>query len=323
MPIIEVEHLVKNYNKVVAVKDVSFTVAEGQVFGFLGPNGAGKTTTINILCTLLKPTSGRAAVNGWDVLEHPLKVRESIGMVFQDISLDTRLTAWENLDFHGRIYGVPKATRIKRVAEALELVDLEPRQRDLVKTFSGGMKRRLELARGLLHRPKILFLDEPTLGLDPQTRAKMWKFILGLKQQKEVTIFLTTHYMDEAENCDHIAIIDRGEIIALDTPDNLKHSVGGDIITLKTKDNQRAAAEIQAQFGLVCTADDGGLHFEVEKGEEFIPRFLPAIGTPITSISLRRPTLDDVFLQMTGRAIRESGPEDGGRQYARHRQTKT
>ncbi|MDI6891675.1 MAG: ATP-binding cassette domain-containing protein [Actinomycetota bacterium] len=317
--IIEVESLTKKFGELVAVDCVSFDVEKGEIFGFLGPNGAGKSTTINMLCTLLKPTSGGAILNGFDVLKEPHAVRRSIGLVFQDPSLDDRLTARENLEFHAMVYNLAPKDMWDRIAEVLRLVDLEDRQNDLVRNFSGGMKRRLEIARGLIHYPKVLFLDEPTLGLDPQTRNHIWQYVHDLKEREEITIFLTTHYMDEAENCGRIAIIDYGRIIALDTPDGLKRQVGGDIITIKTVDNERAAREIKERYGLEVSRDDGSLKFEIVRGEEFIPDLISGLSIEITSINWRKPTLEDVFLKLTGRAIREedAGPVDRMRMYAR------
>ncbi len=305
--IIRVENLVKKFGDITAVNGVSFTVKEGEIFGFLGPNGAGKTTTISILCTLLAPTSGRAWVNGHDVIKEPDAVRRSIGLVFQDPSLDERLTARENLEFHAILYDIPADVRRRRMEEVLRMVELYDRKDDLVRTFSGGMKRRLEIARGLMHYPRILFLDEPTLGLDPQTRRRIWDYILELRRRENITIFLTTHYMDEAENADRIAIIDYGRVVALDTPDGLKKMVGGDVITLKTADDTKAAAFVAQRFGVEVKRLDGqgGIYFEVNSGEEFIPRLIKEIPFPVHSISLRRPTLDDVFLKLTGRHIRE------------------
>src|SRR3989337_4520520 len=224
--IIKVEHLTKRFDGITAVNDISFEVEEGTIFGFLGPNGAGKTTTINILCTLLSPTSGKAFVNGHDCEKEPSEVRRSIGLVFQDTTLDKDLTAYENLAFPAYLYSVKRSEIKPRVDEALRFVGLYDRKDDLVKKFSGGMKRRLEVARGLIHRPKGLFLDEPTLGLDPQSRTNLWDFIVALPKKHQVTIFMTTHYMEEAEVWDRIAIIDKGKIIALDTPENLKQTVG-------------------------------------------------------------------------------------------------
>jgi len=225
---IEVKNLIKNFGAVKAVDDISFEIKDAEIFGFLGPNGAGKTTTINILCTLLKPTSGEVVVNGFNVEKFPGRVRGSIGIIFQDPSLDERLTAYENLNFHGMIYHMPGKVRHQRIAEVMELVGLYAKKDNIVKTFSGGMKRRLEIARGLMHRPKILFLDEPTIGLDPQTREHIWDYVLKLCREEKTTIFLTTHYMDEAKICDRVGIIDYGKIIVLDTPERLKNSLGTD-----------------------------------------------------------------------------------------------
>ncbi len=301
---IRTENLCKHFNGIKAVDDVTFSVEKGEIFGFLGPNGAGKTTTINVLCTLLRPTSGHAYVNGYDVTDDPNNVRKSIGLIFQEPSLDDRLTAEENLDFHGIIYDIPKDIREERKKELLEMVDLWDRRTDVVKTFSGGMKRRLEIARGLLHRPALLFLDEPTLGLDPQTRNHIWNYIHHLRDEQNITIFMTTHYMDEAENCDRIAIIDYGKIVALDTPEALKKLVGGDVITLKTIDDEKAVREIGERYHLHVRRDAKGIHLEIKNSEEFIPEFISSFSTKINSINLRRPTLDDVFLKLTGHEIR-------------------
>lgn len=307
---VEVEGLVRKFGDLVAVDGISFTVERGEIFGFLGPNGAGKTTTINMLCTLLAPTAGRATVNGYDVVRQRNEVRQSIGLVFQDPSLDDRLTANENLDFHAVVYAVPPAEREKRKREVLEMVDLLDRADDLVITYSGGMKRRLEIARGLLHYPRVLFLDEPTIGLDPQTRNYIWEYIGNLKKREDITIFLTTHYMEEAEHCDRIAIIDHGKIIALDTSENLKNMVGGDVIRIKTEDDARAEEELRSRFKVNILEDRDCLCFEVERGEEFIPRLFQDLGVRILSISLHRPTLDDVFLKLTGREIREEEADE-------------
>ncbi|MDP2211150.1 MAG: ATP-binding cassette domain-containing protein [Candidatus Aquicultor sp.] len=303
--IIEVNELAKDYNGHSAVKGISFTVERGEIFGFLGPNGAGKTTTISMLCTLLRPTSGSATVGGYDIIKNRLAVRQSIGLVFQDPSLDERLTALENLKFHGMIYGIPRAERSRRIDEVLELVELSGRRHDMVRTFSGGMKRRLEIARGLMHRPRVLFLDEPTLGLDPQTRHHIWDYINQLRVDEGLTIFLTTHYMDEAEHCARIAIIDDGELIAIDTPEKLKAQVGGDVIVLITDDNARAATEIQEKFDVEAKEVNGELSLQVEAGEHFMPALIKGLESNVTSISLRKPTLEDVFLNLTGRKIRE------------------
>lgn len=313
--IIEVRNLVKKYGSFTAVKGISFDVEAGEVFGFLGPNGAGKTTTINMLCVLLRPTSGTALVKGFDISREPMRVRESIGLIFQEASVDNQLTARENLQVHGELYGVPQDTLKKRIPDVLDMVELSDWADRLAGTFSGGMKRRLEIARGLLHHPEVLFLDEPTLGLDPQTRSHIWQYIMRLHQEAKTTIFLTTHYMEEAENCDRIAIIDHGEIVAMDTPARLKAMVGEDIILLDTDNNEIAAKIIEKQFGLTVKPAPEGLQFEVSQGARFIPGFITSFDAvekhpQILSISLRRPTLDDVFLKITGRAIRQQGADE-------------
>jgi ABC-2 type transport system ATP-binding protein len=304
---IDVNKLVRRFGELEAVKGVSFEVAEGDVFGFLGPNGAGKTTTISVLCTLLRPTSGRAAVNGFDVVRHRNDVRRSIGLVFQQPTLDETLSAEQNLRFHGYAYGVPGGVREERIREVLALVELWDRRRERVRTFSGGMKRRLEIARGLLHHPRVLFLDEPTLGLDPQTRRRVWGYLSDLRARENLTIFLTTHYMDEAENCDRVAVIDHGQIVALDTPGRLKSDVGGDLITITTRDGRSAANELRRQFGLAPRVADGTVSFQVPAGEAFLPELVRGLDQPLEAISLRRPTLDDVFLHLTGHEIRDEG----------------
>ena len=310
MNIIEVDELLKKFKQLVAVDKVSFKVKEGEIFGFLGPNGAGKTTTINILCTLLKPTSGRAVINGFDVVRQQNQVRQLIGLVFQDPSLDDKLSGIQNLHFHAMVYNMPASVREQRIERVLRMVELWDRRNSQVETYSGGMKRRLELARGLLHRPKVLFLDEPTLGLDPQTRSRIWEYILELCRQEGATIFLTTHYMDEAEKADRIAIIDNGRIVALDTPKNLKKIVGQDIISVKTEDNDKATEEIKFRYLIEAKSDGDGLTFAVDNGEEFLPDFIKGLGTKILSVNLRRPSLDDVFLKLTGREIRDQGSKD-------------
>ena len=309
MNIIEVEELSKNFGQLIAVDKVSFQVTEGEVFGFLGPNGAGKTTTINMLCTLLTPTGGRATVSGYDVVRQRSEVRRSIGLVFQDPTLDEYLTGEQNLRFHAYAYKIPKEVRERRIGELLELVELSDRRKSKVGTYSGGMKRRLEIARGLLHSPRVLFLDEPTLGLDPQTRRSIWDHIRALRKQNNLTIFLTTHYMDEAENCDRITIIDRGRIIAFDTPDKLKDAMGGDVVTLKAQDNNAAALELKGKYDVSPVVQNGTITFSIPQGEKFLPKLMDSFQSPLLSIGVRRPTLDDVFLKLTGRAIRD---EEGG-----------
>ena len=308
--IIKVENLVKRFGELAAVDNISFSVAPGEIFGFLGPNGAGKTTTINVLCTLTKPTSGRATIDGLDVVRQQSQVRQLIGLVFQDPSLDERLSGLQNMRFHGLVYSVPATVREQRIEQLLRMVELWDKRHNEVRTYSGGMKRRLELARGLLHHPKVLFLDEPTLGLDPQTRNRIWEYILELRQREGTTIFLTTHYMDEADKATRIAIIDYGKLIAMNTPEKLKKMVGKDIISVKTDDNEKAAAEIRLRYQIEARHDGNGLCFEVANGEEFLPIFIREFSTKILGVSLRRPSLDDAFLKLTGREIREEEVSD-------------
>ena len=382
--IIEVKELTKTFNgDVTAVDNISFTVEEGEIFGFLGPNGAGKTTTLNMLATILRPTSGTAVVNGFDIHENPDAVRRSIGFVFQDPTLDIELTGRENLDFHGRLYGLTKKEREERIKEILEVVQLTDRADDYVKTYSGGMKRRLEIARGLLHYPKVLFLDEPTLGLDPQTRRAIWDYIAKLNQEQNVTIILTTHYTEEADHlCNRIQIIDFGKIVANDTQENLKATLQGDVIGLtfkEAKDAQQMLSKLNAlewvrsaipvsgsgnqvgmsQMSVLMQRIAGGsgmgmmggmgnvggpssmaaqmpkdpdkiaeamnkLHQQagplrnfhqinllVDNASRRIPGLVKIVdeaGVELDSVQMHKPTLDDVFLSVTGRSIRdESG----------------
>lgn len=305
-PAVEVIDLVKRYGDLEAVRAVSFDVAPGETFGFLGPNGAGKSTTISMLCTLVRPSGGIARVAGFDVVSGRSEVRRRIGLVFQDTTLDDYLTAEENLRFHAELYGVPRGSVPGRLADVLKMVGLWERRDSIVRTFSGGMKRRLEIARGLLHSPRVLFLDEPTVGLDPQTRSHIWGYIEELRRREAITIFLTTHYMDEAEHCDRIAIIDQGQIVAIDTPEALKASVGRDRVSLQTADDESAAAALKALFGLDATRSEGGLTVYVAGGESFVPRLFAELQVPISSVSIARPTLDDVFMTYTGRTIRDA-----------------
>jgi ABC-2 type transport system ATP-binding protein len=310
---IEVDGLARDFKGLVAVNHISFQVDAGEIFGFLGPNGAGKTTTVKMLCTLLRPSAGRALVAGYDVEHDQAQVRKSIGIIFQDPSLDDRLTARENLRFHGIIYRIPRKELPVRIDQALTLMELEDRGDELVRNYSGGMKRRLEIARGLLHAPRVLFLDEPTIGLDPQTRHRIWEYLLMLRQQHNITLFMTTHYMDEAEYCDRIAVIDHGEIIALDTPQRLKARVKGDMINLQTADDAAAKLELSRKFDISALLDSRGLHFEVQNGAMFIPRLVRELEIQVVSASVRQPTLDDVFLKMTGRQIRNAEASGGER----------
>jgi ABC-2 type transport system ATP-binding protein len=322
-PVVQVKALVKQYGRgktaFTAVNGVSFEVHPGEVFGFLGPNGAGKTTTISVLCTLLRPTSGEVQIAGYDVVREANEVRRSIGLIFQDPTLDSQLTAQENLDFHAFAYDVPQDQARERGEALLKLLDLWDRRHDQTKTFSGGMKRRLEIVRGLLHHPRVLFLDEPTQGLDPQTRSLIWEYLMGLRASDGVTLFMTTHYMDEAEYCDRIAIIDHGQIVALDTPANLKAMVGGDVVVLRTSDNARAVRDIEDHWGRTAAISGPEVRLEVERGDEFVPELVRGIAPRVEAISVHRPTLDDVFMKLTGRAIRdqEAGAIDVLRQRGR------
>jgi ABC-2 type transport system ATP-binding protein len=305
-PAIAVRDLAKSFGEIRAVRGVSFEVAAGEVFGFLGPNGAGKTTTINMLCTLAKPTSGEATVAGHDVVSQRDDVRRNIGLVFQDPTLDGYLTAEQNLKLHAELYGVQSDLVRPRMQQVMEMVGLWDRKDSVVATFSGGMRRRLEIARGLMHSPRVLFLDEPTIGLDPQTRRSIWSYIRELKEREEITIFMTTHYMDEAEWCDRIAIMDHGEIVALDAPETLKAQVGKDRVTIHTDDDQAAIAAIARRFGIEAAVSEGAVTFGVPSGEEFVPRLFAESGIPIRSVSISRPTLDDVFMSYTGTTIRDA-----------------
>jgi ABC-2 type transport system ATP-binding protein len=303
---IEVSSLEKAFGEVEAVRGVSFEVAPGEVFGFLGPNGAGKTTTINMLCTLVKPTGGSARVAGYDVVRERDEVRRHIGLVFQDPTLDGYLTAKQNIELHAELYGVESALVPQRMRQVLEMVGLWERKDAPVRTFSGGMRRRLEIARGFMHSPRVLFLDEPTIGLDPQTRSSIWRYIRQLKEAEEITIFMTTHYMDEAEFCDRIAIMDRGEIVALDTPEVLKARVGADRVRIETEDDEAAIAAIAERFGIEAQVAEGAVTFLVAGGEQFVPRLFAELGVPIKAVSVSRPTLDDVFMSYTGSTIRDA-----------------
>ncbi len=307
---IEVENLTKEFNGFVAVDHISFSIESGEAFGLLGPNGAGKTTTMSMLSTMLKPTSGKASVHDFDILKEQDDVRKSIGIVFQDQSLDEELTAYENMDFHGRLYRIPKNLREKKIKELLKLVELEDKKDNLVKTYSGGMRRRLEIARGLMHEPKVLFLDEPTLGLDPQTRNHLWNYIDRLNKEKGITIVLTTHYMEEADKlCDRIAIIDKGKIIALDSSEKLKESIGGDVIEIIPSNKEKLYSMIKA-FSWVKRVDihNDYVTINLQNAEKHVAEIVNVAydnGIGIESISIHKPTLEDVFLYYTGRTMRE------------------
>jgi ABC-2 type transport system ATP-binding protein len=303
---VSVNGLVKRYGEVEAVRGIEFDVAPGEIFGFLGPNGAGKSTTINMLCTLVRPTGGSALVAGHDVVTERDDVRRNIGLVFQDTTLDGYLSAEQNLRLHAELYGVPRELVGERMRQVMEMVGLWERKDSWVNTFSGGMKRRLEIARGLLHSPRVLFLDEPTVGLDPQTRSSIWRYIRELKAREDITIFLTTHYMDEAEYCDRIAIMDHGRIIVLDTPAELKAQVGKDRVQIHTDDDDAAIVELGERFEIEATVAEGVVTFGVPDGEQFVPRLFAELGVPIRTVSVARPSLDDVFMAHTGTTIRDA-----------------
>jgi ABC-2 type transport system ATP-binding protein len=308
--IVEVEGLRKEFGNLVAVDGVSFSIGEGEVFGLLGPNGAGKTTTLHMLATLLKPSGGTARINGFDVLKQPAKVRKSIGMVFQEPSSDDLLTGYENLKLHALLYGVPANVRKKRIEEVLNLVGLWDRRGDLVKHYSGGMRRRLEIARGLLHSPKVLFLDEPTLGLDPQTREHIWEYVEKLVAEQKLSIIITTHYMDEADRlCDRIAIVDHGKIVVLDTPENLKRTLGGDIIKLEIESPNVKAVE-SLPYVKKVEAQGSTLYLTVTDARSHIQEVLSLVGK-VGGVELHPPSLDDVFMHYTGREFKEEGEEGG------------
>jgi len=307
---VETSNLTKRYDEIVAVDGLDLKIDEGEIFGLLGPNGAGKTTTLSMLSTLLKPTSGTARVNGYDIVEQPADVRRSIGIVFQDPSSDDVLTGRENLYLHALMFGVPKHQRKERIQRVLGLVDLQDRANDIVKKYSGGMRRRLELARGLLHNPRVLFLDEPTLGLDPQTREHIWEYVEDLVKAEKVTVIITTHYMDEADRlCNRVAIIDHGHVVALDTPSALKSKVGGEVIRLRTKSpNLEQIKELD--YVLSVNQSGSTLLLTVKNASAHLQEILSLVGE-VASVEVRSPTLNDVFLNYTGREIREESGEGG------------
>ena len=308
--IIETKQLTKAYNSFKAVDSLNMTVESGEIFGLLGPNGAGKTTTISVLCTILKPTSGSATVNGFDVVKESNKVRKSIGIVFQEPSIDDRLTGRENLQMHANLYGVPVSEQKERISRILKLIELEDRADDLLRTYSGGMRRRLELGRGLIHYPKVLFLDEPTVGLDPQTRDHIWKYIRDLKKAHDITVILTTHYMDEADRLsDRIAIMDQGKIVTLDTPSKLKETLEGDVVVVRANNVDALSELVTKWLGFdKKQIVDGALEITVRSGKAAMPRIMELAtqnNIYVESVLLREPNLEDVFLHYTGRNIRE------------------
>ena len=328
MDAIHVEGLTKTFNGFTAVDDLSFRVEAGELFGLLGPNGAGKTTTINMLSTLVKPTSGKAEVAGFDIAAERDAVRRAIGVVFQEPALDVKLTGRENLNFHAMMYGQGRAERKRRIDEVLKLVDLEDRAGSLVEDYSGGMKRRLEIARGLTHRPRVLFLDEPTLGLDAQTRRHIWEYIRKLNRENGVTIILTTHYMEEADYlCGRVAIMDHGKFVAMDTPARLKDILGGDVVSIEVEGDPAAFETAVKGLDWVKKSKirDGVIRLTMEKGEKRIPELVQTaarLGIRVSSVLLRKPSLEDVFLQYTGRTIRDEDSTQAERPKGRGRRSR-
>lgn len=320
---ITVKNLVKKYADFKALDGLSFEVNENEIFGLLGPNGAGKTTLIHILATLLKPTEGGAIVNGFDVLHNATKVRQSIGVVFQAPSSDDILTGYENLKVHALLYGIPRKLREKRISEVLELVGLENRKNDQVKKYSGGMRRRLEIARGLLHHPKVFFLDEPTLGLDPKSRETMWKYIKKIVREEKVTIILTTHYMEEADMlCDRIGFITNGKIIALDSPSKLKQEIGGDIVKITFSDRIPLDKDF-TKFDSVHKVErkENSVIIYMEKVNSNLHMLIKDLDG-VQTIEYKKPTLNDVFLKLSGDYLSGDSPEGGFMQrYAQYKKS--
>lgn len=314
---IRIRNLIKRYERLTAVDDLTLDIHENEIFGLLGSNGAGKTTTIHMLATLLKPTSGTAAVNGFDIVSQPARVRESIGIVFQAPSSDDMLTGHENLHIHSLLYSLPRSSRNQRIDEVLELVGLSDRKNDRVKTYSGGMRRRLEIARGLLHKPKVMFLDEPTLGLDPASRQTMWKYVKRLVDEEKITVILTTHYMEEADMlCDRIGVIDKGKIVALDTPANLKAGFGGDIIRIKTRTQDAESLARKFDFVHNIEHENGFLVLSVNDARRDLPILLKRIEAEYVDFS--SPTLNDAFIKLTGRNIKEAAEGGFMERYAKY-----
>jgi ABC-2 type transport system ATP-binding protein len=324
--VIETVDLTRKFGELTAVDRLNFAVEHGEIFGLLGPNGAGKTTTISMLCTILRPTSGTARIGGYDITRQANQVRRLIGIVFQDPSVDDRLTGRENLFMHANLYGVPPSDQKGRIAKVLKLVELEDRADDILRTYSSGMRRRLEIARGLIHYPKVLFLDEPTIGLDPQTRSHMWTYIKELKETHDITVVLTTHYMEEADRLsDRVAIVDYGKVVALDTPSQLKKALQGDVITVRTKDAEKLCAVLSEKLKLErLRMVDGRLELTVQDGETMLPKVVETAAENrmhVEAVVLHQPSLEDVFLHYTGRAIREEGSNELRGEAVRRRRT--
>ena len=314
---IKIKNLTKQYPHLTAVDDLTLEIGKSEIFGLLGPNGAGKTTLIHMLATLLRPSSGTATINGYDITKEAGKVRETIGIVFQAPSSDDMLTGYENLKIHSLLYGVPLKEREQRIQSVLELVGLAERKDDQVKKYSGGMRRRLEIARGLLHKPKVMFLDEPTLGLDPSSREMMWEYIEKMVREEDVTLILTTHYMEEADHlCDRIGIIDRGKIIALDSPANLKKSVGGDIVRIKPKSKTETNSLDELSYIRKKEWDGDYLVLYVDDAKANMPEILKHIDAE--NVDFRSPDLNDVFLKLASKSVKESSEGGFMERYAQY-----
>jgi ABC-2 type transport system ATP-binding protein len=320
---IDVQNLSKTFGTVRALIDVSFRVLPGEIFGFLGANGAGKTTAVKVLSTLLKPSSGRVYLNGFDVVRQQTRVRKSLGIIFQEPSLDDRLTAIENLKFHAMLYRIPRATFKARARFLLKMVGLAQEGTRNVQTFSMGMRRRLEIARGLLHQPPVLFLDEPTVYLDPQTRHMIWNYLLRLNAELGVTMFLTTHYLAEAEHCNRIAIIDEGRIISTDTPKTLKTQLGGDTVQVETSNKQLAISTLEKLDGVrIKFVDDRAITVSTPSADTdllVIVDALRASGATVHRVHVEHTTLEDVFMKVTGHTIRETNAHPMDRVLVQHR----
>jgi ABC-2 type transport system ATP-binding protein len=299
--IVEVERLTHSYGLRVALHELTLRIEAGEIFALLGPNGSGKTTLFRILSTLIKPQDGRAEILGKSLLTHADEVRREIGVVFQAPSLDKQLTAAENLRYHGNLYGLGGEELRKRTAELLRRVGLDDRARERVGTFSGGMRRRVEIAKGLLHHPRVLLLDEPSTGLDPAARLEIWRYLEEVRKADGVTVILTTHLMDEADRCDRVAILDAGRLIACDSPANLKQKIGGDVITISTADAEGAQRVLRDRLEVDSQIIGNVVRVEHQRGHELLPKMIDALGPLADQISLGRPTLEDVFIRVTGR----------------------
>jgi ABC-2 type transport system ATP-binding protein len=302
-PAIQVAHVSKRYGRTIALDDVSFDVHAQQVFALLGPNGAGKTTLLHILCTILSPDSGTVHIGDVDVIAHPTRARGDVGVVFQEPSLDDRLTVYENLNFHGLVYGVPAKLRRQRIEALLDLVELTEWRDRLVRTLSSGMKRRVEIARALIHDSRVLFLDEPTVGLDAQSRERIWQYLGRLRSQRDLTIVVTTHYIEEVEGCDRVCIIDRGQIMAIDAPAALKVAHGQQLLRVVPREDA-TASEIMAAYPATANRHNDEIIIE-SRGDGFAEAFLSRYGSRIRRLSVEEPSLESVFLALTGREIRD------------------